>query len=260
MQALEVKKEYSKVKRIEGWFSIESALIIGLIDKIQKDNNIEGNIFEIGVLYGKSSLFLAKLLNLDKENIEYCDNFLSSEGSPELERKDKFHKNINDFIEQNGNMNYKVYQCSSQDLDSEMIGNGYRLFHIDGCHDMKFAYHDIHLALQTMVDYGIIIVDDFMSSEWPSVSEAAILALKENPEYSPFLLAHNKLYICRNKYLSFYSSIFDDDSVQQEYSRGYLIKTENLLDSSMKIAYKPWTIKSNSLLRRIVRKLRATVS
>ena len=75
MNAGRADKLFRKVNKIQGWFSFEAAMFFAMLNEIQLQNQVQGNIFEIGVHHGRSTLFLAGMLDNPDENLQVCDLF-----------------------------------------------------------------------------------------------------------------------------------------------------------------------------------------
>ncbi len=178
---------------IKGWFYKESAELFIWIDYIHKANNIKGNLLEIGTFQGKSAILLGLLANSEKVGL--CDIFRTQKD------KEAVIKHINVFFKDQEFI--KIYHKSSNDLsDSEL--NNCRLFHIDGDHSYEQAYKDLKLASKSIIEQGIIIVDDFFNIDHPGVTEAVSKILTEDKTLSPLLIGFSKLLICKAEYYEWY--------------------------------------------------------
>lgn len=182
---------------VHGWFRNEAALLISSLDEFQKLKGISGNIFEIGVHHGRSSIFFSHLLGGD-ESLNVCDLFsnegnVSSSGSGDEEI---YKANMNKFGQRRPN---QIFKSFSSELTPEKISNNYRFFHIDGGHNPDEALGDLELAAKTIHHKGVIIVDDPFRDEWPGVTEAILLFLQKNQEFEAFAVGFNKLFLCRKE-------------------------------------------------------------
>src|SRR5512133_2585130 len=96
MNKVEVADYLKATRGVEGWFFPIDASLFGMIDAIQKREEITGDLFEIGVHHGKTAIVLARMA-APGEALGVCDVFeqqelnadSSGEGSREL-----FEKNM----------------------------------------------------------------------------------------------------------------------------------------------------------------------
>lgn len=211
------KLQYRKVKQIEGWFSEEAAMMLALLNKVQKESGIRGDIFEIGVHHGKSALFFHSFLAVT-EQLNVCDLFgnqelnVSNSGSGD---KQKFLKNCATKL---NDERITIFEKSSGDLSVDEIGTSYRMFHVDGGHSFKEALNDLDLAAKAVqVAGGIIVLDDPFRSEWPGVTEASIAFLKKSPRFSALAVGFNKLVLAEEFYHQHYTRALDEAYERGEY-------------------------------------------
>lgn len=54
MRTIEVNRYLESTRSVEGWVFPVDAYLFGLIDEVQKRNQIRGPLFEIGVHHGKA--------------------------------------------------------------------------------------------------------------------------------------------------------------------------------------------------------------
>src|SRR5689334_12481645 len=124
------KKIFKQTAPVDGWFSFEAAMLIAILDEFQKENKIAGNIFEIGVHHGKSSIFFSNLLT-ESENLHICDLFglLGNASHSGDGNKEIFTRNMATFgLKQPA----AIHTCLSSELTKDKIGSNYRMFHVDG--------------------------------------------------------------------------------------------------------------------------------
>lgn len=220
MTPKEIKKLTKKTLNVGGWFDVESALFIGSINQLQKDKNIVGDIYEIGVHFGKSAIFFNHLLK-GSENLNVCDIFnnqhLNTSNSG-FGNKDFFLQNMKTF----GKKEVLILsECLSSSLTPEAIGKNYRMFHIDGGHTKEEALYDLHLATQCLHEKGIIIVDDPFRHDWPGVTEAIIEFLQNNSNFSAFAVGFNKLLIAKKEASQEYLTYLQNSVTREFYDLTY---------------------------------------
>lgn len=254
MNRAEIQWLISKSQNIHGWFSKEAAMLIGALDEFQKTHNINGNIFEIGVHHGKSTILFNSLLR-GSEQLKVCDIFglqehnTSGSGSGE---KEIF---VNNIYKYSSNNLPEIYTCLSSDLSPNTIGTNYRMFHIDGGHNRDEALSDLLLASVCINKEGIIILDDPFRPEWPGVTEASIEFLTNNPDFIALAVGFNKLIISKKEVSNDYLKFLDDTNMHQKYllSYPYNFKKLPFMDNELRIFYLPSFMnpgKSKTLLHR----------
>ena len=172
---------------IEGWFLKEAAQLFAWIDYIQKKEQIEGNLFEIGVHKGKSTIMLGLMKGSSKERVGACDSFIQNEKNIFMYNFKSYFDDI-DFL--------SVYEKPSNKLTTTECGKC-RFFHIDGGHSADEIFNDLCLAEESIVQRGIIVIDDVFNVFWPGVMEGTYKFLTEKKLLSPLLIGFNKLVLCK---------------------------------------------------------------
>ncbi|MEZ5196356.1 MAG: class I SAM-dependent methyltransferase [Bacteroidales bacterium] len=234
-------KSFHKINKIQGWFSFEAAMLNALLDEIQKENGITGDIFEIGVHHGRSTVFLAGMMVPEKEKYRVCDLFQTQDQNVSSSGKGNrkiFEDNMKRVYP---NLNVEVFEKSSADLKVNEIGNKYRFFHIDGGHNHDEALPDIELASKTIIDKGIMIIDDPMTYVWPGVTHAIFDFLTHNEDFVAIVAGFNKLVLARKEYAHIYSEKLKDLKLLNDYKLGYphRCKTLPFMNSELIILYLP---------------------
>jgi hypothetical protein len=251
--------------RVEGWFTKEAGMLIAMVDEFQKVKNITGDIFEIGVHHGKSSIFFSHLLT-QSENLHICDLFsiegnVSSSGSG------------NEEIFKNNMLKYApkpvavYHKCLSSNLTPENVGKDYRMFHIDGGHNPDEALADLILASKVLHKQGVIILDDPFREEWPGVTEALVNFLQLNKDFEGIVVGFNKILLSRKEISKEYQRFIDDREGQIKYGLDFPYEYKRLpfTNSELNIFFIPtryltlkkvkvWLSKS-ALNKGIIRKL-----
>ncbi len=216
----EAAKFYQRTTKIHGWFSEYAANTIYLIDAIQKEENIVGNIFEIGVHHGKSSVFFAGLLR-SQEMLAVCDIFgsqvdnvsASGDGDERI-----FSDNIVRYLDKS---RLQINRKLSDTLTENDIPRPIRLFHVDGGHNRNEALSDLEMAHSNLAKGGVIIVDDPFRVEWPGVTEAIIDFLRGETKMHAFLSGHNKIYIVEDSYYIKYKKMLNDGNLLEKFGLGF---------------------------------------
>lgn len=251
--ATKFREHFKRSRNIKGWFSFEAAMMITLIHQYQSENDIAGDIFEIGVHHGRSSVFFAALLN-ESERLGVCDIFesqkfnVSSSGNGD---QNTFVKNISQILPDS---RFEIFKKYSTELSVEEIGTNYRIFHIDGGHNSDEALSDLRLAISCIIPGGVIIVDDPFRTAWPGVTEAIVKFLKDNTKYTSFVVGFNKLCICHVNFGLDYQKIFDSKKLREIFNIGYPYSYKSLpfCDNPLRIFYTLSNIDPNSLKSKAV--------
>jgi hypothetical protein len=182
-------------KEVEGWFyPIDIIVLYGILNELQE--NITGDICEIGVAYGKSAITLSNFKRKE-------DNFYLYDIFPQ-HVFDKSKSNIQKF----GTDDKLIWRLEdTTKLESAHFQNSIRLLHIDGCHEHSAVLNDLQFFSQYMHDAGVIVLDDFNDYEYPGVNSAAIefsLAKYNHKNWRVFAIGDNKAYMCQKKIASTY--------------------------------------------------------
>ncbi len=209
----DIKRYYAEADYVDGWFDKRLIIVLRLIDEFQTKNNIKGNLGEIGVWQGKSFIPLLQLAKYDEkalavdcfESFEFNrDNSGGAAGSFKI-----FTDNINKYCSSPQNLKVKAgdsLHLQSQDyLDAVENQKAFRIFSIDGCHEADTTEKDMQNAFESLVDGGVIIMDDYFHWCWPGVSEGVnSFMLKNIDGVKPFLIAWNKIFFAHPTYAQHY--------------------------------------------------------
>lgn len=211
-----------------------------LVDAVQRREGITGDLFEIGVHHGRSSVLLAGLLR-DGERLQVCDLFgdqdqnVSASGSGD---RAVFERNIGKYLPPE---RVTVFQQYSTSLNPADIGGAVRIFHVDGGHDAETALADLRLAAETLAEGGVIVLDDPLRPEWPGVTEAAVRFLDERPAMHAFAIGFNKLLFCEDRYVRQYrDALLDRDrTASLGFGYPYAVKRAGFVGKELAIFYVP---------------------
>lgn len=204
---------------IEGWFLNEAAEFFLWVDYIQKKNGISGNLIEIGTYQGKSAILLALMVTINKEKFAICDDFDNKKNK--IPVKQLFLKNLKSFF--NDISFTEIYSKKSSQLNSEECKN-IRFFHLDGGHSAEETYQDLKLASESIIESGIIAIDDLFNEFWPGVMEGIYKFLASNKEIVPVAIGFNKLLLCKKSKQNWYL-----EQISNENWKNYITKKEVVL-------------------------------
>ncbi len=198
------------VNEVDGWLAEPAMFVTAQIDRWQKENHIPGAIGEIGVWRGKY-LILLYLLARPNEAVVAVDSFVH------LGDIEPCQKVIHNVIKHAGNATQLVFlQKDSLTLTpADLLQNGrgqYRLFSIDGGHELKPVLSDLRLVTQVLAPGGVIAMDDFFNSGTPGVMEGGYRFMYEENRgrIAPFAYVANKLFLTTTSHYAFYYKAMRD--------------------------------------------------
>lgn len=198
--------EYEKLAHIQGWIEPQVLPILQHINYMQ--NDISGNIVEIGVHYGKGFIVLASLLKADEVAIavDIFDDQAQNISHSGWGSLGVFATNVSALIPQ---AKICIIKENSKNVSTDVLFYnrvGVRLFSIDGGHSYEEVLHDLITANEVVHRDGVFIVDDFQHIGWDGVFEATRDFLEQ--EYvTPIAMGGNKLFLARNVAIDRYSTI-----------------------------------------------------
>lgn len=222
MDPTAAKLAWSKARRIHGWFSVEAGMLLAWFDDMQKRSEIVGDLFEIGVHHGRSSVFLASMLNVETEKLGVCDLFgrqsenVSGSGSGS---RAIFDANIAPDVARGARID--VHARASSELRADDIGTRHRLFHIDGGHTAEETLSDLRLAESASREDGIVVLDDAINSVWPGVAEGLFRYLWESQAMRPIAIGFNKLVLANVRHADRFREQLANTDARDAYGLGY---------------------------------------
>jgi hypothetical protein len=168
MNKAAVREYLAGTRDVEGWFFPIDAHLFGLIDEIQKQEGISGNLFEIGVHHGKTALILARMAAAE-ETLGVCDVFEQQE----LNRDRSGEGNREIFLRhmRTHDAEARVFAKLSSALTAEDTTTRCRFVHIDGGHRPEDVLNDLEVAERALLPDGVVAADDVFNPNWPGVSE-----------------------------------------------------------------------------------------
>ncbi len=185
------------VHDVEGWLSDGAIGLFALLDAIQKQNAVHGDLFEIGCHHGKSAIVLALLADRKRERISVCDVFgnqaqnVSRSGRG---NRSAFERNLHSVFDETAFL--RILEQRSQDLTPAEAGKGQRLFHIDGGHTVEEVRADLELAATCIGERGAIVCDDALHPGWPTVAEAVFgFLFAHQGVFQPVAVGFNKMVL-----------------------------------------------------------------
>jgi len=185
---------------IDGW-GIDSVLARLFLDlnEYQRGRKVYGNLLEIGVHHGRTSVLLA-LMSCQGERSVFIDLF--DRQSENIDQSGEGNRGIFDanLAKWAPGRSARVVQANSLELDFlsiEELVEGVRFSHIDGAHYPEAVLNDLNKTQSVLQQHGIVVVDDFMHTGFPGVNEACnfYLTTKGPGVLAPVAMGRNKLIL-----------------------------------------------------------------
>lgn len=168
-------------KKVGGYLNALQIRCICELSDLQKSNGIKGPVCEIGIHHGRLFILLHLLSEKDEHGIA-CDLFERQDENISISGlgdKDKFLENL-DMWDADMDRIEIITENSLNLKPQDLLTHGaLRMISVDGGHDAETAYNDIALAAETIVEGGIILLDDFPDPNWLGVSESLFRYLLE---------------------------------------------------------------------------------
>jgi len=203
------KKYLSHAKNIKGPMRIECAYLISAVLQAQSQLKGFGNIMEIGVLQGRSTLPAACYLN-EGELFYAIDPFENIQNDSTLiyGGVGNYGNFINNWEQVIGNSSQlKVIKYNSEEFfqnlkkSKQNLHNQFKYLSIDGNHSYEGTLSDLRNSKPPLNDKGILTIDDVFNIEWPSVSQALNTFLESNKDLVPFCAGWGRLFICKASFV-----------------------------------------------------------
>ena len=179
---------------IPGWFFPDAAMLFTAYSQVLAAESVAGDVLEIGVYHGKSSICLAALRGPGCR-FYASDLFLDVQshktGASGVGMEAGFTHNMRRFHDDLSFMT--IFKGPSSELKVEELGNNFSFCHVDGGHSFQDAYHDIKLCSQILRPGGLLAIDDYYNEMFPGIAEAAIMFSAGNPRtFLPVAIGYNK--------------------------------------------------------------------
>ena len=187
---------------VPGWFSALDFRLFAEIDRLQRQNGIDGDLFEIGAYYGKSSILLGHMGRARAERLTVCDVFEHAELIDE-ESFPGFNHWYARLTEEGFAQQYlrfhtelpEIIVTASETMDVRRLGRACtcRLVHADGGHRYDVVRADVSSA-RTLLRPGGIAVFGGMAAPHSPGSALAVWELVLGGKFTPLWLTGDKLY------------------------------------------------------------------
>ena len=195
MQPSFLQRYYQAFHRIEGWFEFDAALLFTKYNQLAFRPEERGDVLEIGVHRGLSTISIAALRGAGKQ-LTAIDLFedqqnknISASGGGD---RGQFEKNMREFYPDDSFL--RVIARPSGELTPSDLPSGFTFMHIDGGHSPEEVYHDLKLCHDVAVDGGLIALDDYFNPEYPGVCEGGVeFSLRHPGCLVPLVAGYNKI-------------------------------------------------------------------
>ncbi len=190
-------REVIDVGAIPGWFSKTDQK---MFTACLLNQSIKGDLLEIGVYLGKSSVFLESFRR-DDEKLVVCDLFENEVIDPE--NREEIHRSYKSLSMENFIKNFMkhhshlpiIHNGNSLELPSLFSEAMWRFVHVDGSHLYEFVQKDLAFASSHIEkSQGIIVLDDYRAPHTPGVS-AAMWEVLSKGELQILALSRYKAYL-----------------------------------------------------------------
>jgi len=183
---------------IQGYLTALDARIVAALLSYQDENNIAGNLCEIGVHHGRLFLLLALARRAGERALAidlFEDDSINS-NTPHAGRNGALFANARRLgikLSDEEILKSSSLCITADDILARTAGP-IRFFSVDGSHLYPGVENDLRLAELTLTGNGIIAVDDFFNTNWADVSWATFDFLRKTEAIVPFAIT-SKLYL-----------------------------------------------------------------
>jgi hypothetical protein len=180
--------------RIAGWFRFDAALVFMAYNQLLAENGIAGDVMEIGVHHGLSTIAVATLRGPGKrlyavDVFEDQNKNVSQSGRGD---RQVFEQNMLEFF---GSLDFIRILCQpSAELRPEDLGRSFSFCHVDGGHSRRETFTDLNLGHEILLPGGLLVLDDYFNMEFPGVCEGAVeFMLRHTGSLIPLAVGFNKV-------------------------------------------------------------------
>jgi glycosyltransferase involved in cell wall biosynthesis len=142
-----------------------------------KKKDIVGDMCEIGVKAGKTTVFISNMMmslfpnwelySCDPLNDKFASGGLNTDGANNIGKfREKFCEHISKLS------NHKHFFIPSCELKKEIEGRKFNFVYIDGEHSEAAVNSDFGMMFPYVVKGGVIAIDDYKNQAWPGVTKA----------------------------------------------------------------------------------------
>jgi hypothetical protein len=185
--------------QVQGWLTREAIALTLATFSIQHDLGLNGSVAEIGIHHGRL-LILMGLARDRNDPLLAIDLFGRQEENTSASGRGvlaRFQENLG--LHAKACSDCIVLEANSLNLSSADLLNAvkqqrFRMFSVDGGHTAEIAQHDMTIAFGSLMDGGVVVLDDYFNHQWPAVSEGAMrFAMANEGNVFPFAIGGNKV-------------------------------------------------------------------
>lgn len=183
--------------QVHGWLEASTAVYLSGIEVAQRAEDIVGDVAEIGIHHGKSFLCLSLDLPADQRAvaIDVFDDQSANVDNSGRGNRPTFERNLATY---GAGDNIDILQSSSLELEQAgfvTAGRRFRIFSIDGGHTKEITENDLWIAERTVVERGLVVLDDVLNRHWLGVISGLFGYLADGGSLVPAVLVPNKLIL-----------------------------------------------------------------
>ena len=158
-------------RRVEGWLNASTGVYMASLAALQHRQGLHGDVCEIGVHHGKSFLCLAlglapgeRAVAVDVFGDQAANLDRSGMGDRAVFEGHLAEHGVRDAVDVVGSSSLALADEGFVDA-----GRRFRLFSVDGGHTAEVTRNDLELAERTVVDGGLVLLDDVLNRHWLGV-------------------------------------------------------------------------------------------
>ncbi|WP_267241532.1 class I SAM-dependent methyltransferase [Streptomyces sp. PR69] len=217
---------------VKGWFWPADQLLFDWFLTRQRDQDIRGDLLELGAYLGKSAVFLGRYLR-DGEQFTVCD--LWDSPAPDASNTKEMNRSYATLTRRAFETNYLAFhdelptmvQAPTSVIASRVRSGSCRFIHVDASHLYEHVHGDVRAARQLLLPEGVVAFDDFRAEHCPGVA-AAVWGAVADGGLKPVVISGSKLY----------GTWGDPDPVREEL-RGWLKTRADLWHGVEEVAGRP---------------------
>ena len=186
---------------VEGWLGVGALGLTIAISERQVNQDVRAAVGEIGVHHGRYFILMALLRQMGERAVaidvfedQHLNVDYSGSGNREifLSNLAKHSVDMSDVI---------MHKADSLAMRSDELlglsgGRRFRLFSVDGGHQVVNVVHDLGIVADCLAMNGVVVLDDFFNPDWPGVNEGLFDFLARSRSLAPFCYCDNKLFLC----------------------------------------------------------------
>jgi hypothetical protein len=180
--------------------------VLRTLSDAQGEAGVEGAVAEIGVHRGRLFIGL-QLLEQSRPAVAidvFGDQHLNVDGSGFGDLR-RFETNVRRWADWSPVVVEQQDSTRMTGDDVRRLARGpIRLFSVDGGHTAATVRTDLFTAEGSLVDGGIVILDDVFNDEWPGVAVGTFRYLEGDGTLVPFAIGFNKTYLTDSAHASRY--------------------------------------------------------